>query len=158
MSHSTDQFRKSGNKDIGIDMNVYQGRLTVLLFVCICILSGCMGGGTIGTGVTSLGESHSRTPGVLQFTLQPRVVDPSGKVQGGADVRVSSSIGAANDTTGKDGIARLSVKMHSGDVIRLVVKVGKRFYRGSQQFSPAGQDLVACDLVLYPDGRAELSQ
>jgi hypothetical protein len=139
-------------------MNMYQCRLSIIFFVCICILSGCMGGGTIGTGVTSLGEGHSRTAGVLQFTLQPRVVDPSGKVQAAADVGITTSLGAANDTTGRDGVARLNVKMHSGDVLRLVIKVGKKVYRGSQQFSPAGQELVACDLILYPDGRAEVSQ
>ena len=111
-------------------------------------LGGCLGGGTIGTGISSMGTGGSRAHSAIVFSIKGRVVDAKGKPQPGAVVTGSTSVESSTRQADASGMVNLPVKMYSGEEISFAVKAGGRQYQGTQQVSPAGEDVIERSIVI----------
>ena len=132
---------------------------TLLLSLSLTVAcSGCMGGGTMGTGITSLGGGMRHTQTGTSFEIVGRILNKAGKPQPRARITVTSSSGSQVRVTNGAGEFKLPVTMSSGEDLEIVIQIGAKTYRGSQQLSPAGATEVAQDVVIDGDLSARFAE
>jgi hypothetical protein len=125
--------------------------------ILVLAFSGCMGGGTIGTGVTSLGGGTS-SHHALSFILSLTVTTNSGKLLPNTKIAFSNSAGVYRGITDSRGKVQLKLTMVSGEAFSIVVSSGKSDRRVVEFISPAGRQVIEASLSLTPSGEVEFSE
>lgn len=129
----------------------------IAVFLLFVTLSGCMGGGTIGTGVTSLGGGASSHQ-ALHFLLSLTVKGSNGKPLPNTKIALRNSAGVYRGVTDSRGKVQLKLIMVSGEAFEVVVSSGKVDRRSSEFISPAGRQVIEASLFLAPSGSIEFSE
>ena len=102
----------------------------------------------MGTGVTSLGSGARYQESGTRFELVGRVLNKAGKPQPRARITISTSFGSQVRVTNGAGEFKLPVTMSSGEDLHILIEIGAKTYRGSQQLSPAGATELAQDVLI----------
>lgn len=119
-------------------------------------LTSC-GGGTIGTGIASLGHS-AHAAGALSFTASLTVIDSRGNSCPGAKVSITSPAKQFSGKASATGTATLPLTIHSGEMLTVSVRCGTRTYQTTDYLSPAGAPTVTRILKLQPNGSLEIAE
>lgn len=119
-------------------------------------LTSC-GGGTMGTGVTSMGR-NTHSAGTLSFSVTLTIVDPRGRPCANADVSISSRIATVARRAGAAGTVTVPLEILSGEMLGLSVRCGPTSYRTSEYLSPAGAASISRTLRLLSNGSLEITE
>jgi hypothetical protein len=136
-------------------MGITQKVTMFAVSVVALAFSGCMGGGTIGTGVTSLGGGTSSNQ-ALTFLMSLTVKTNNGKPLSNSKIAFSNSAGVYRGITDAQGKVQLTLTMVSGEAFSIVVSSIKGERRTVEFVSPAGRQVVKASLTLTPNGAIEL--
>lgn len=126
-------------------------KVTTSLLLGSLIFSGCMGGGTIGTGVTSLGGVGPQAV-ELRFTVFGHVKDSSGKTVSNAKIEIVGSHGTTTTISDAKGSFRFLLSPSSGEELLVTVSVKGKTYLAATYISPAGRSEVPVLITLRPAG------
>lgn len=138
-------------------MGIVQKVKVITVALLAVTISGCMGGGTIGTGVTSLGGGTSSHQS-LSYVLSLTVKNSTGKPLSNSRVALSNSAGIYRGVTDAQGKVKLKLTMVSGEAFSIVVSTGKSEKRSEEFISPAGRQVVEAALSISPSGEIEFTE
>jgi hypothetical protein len=130
-------------------MKGYQFRSDIFLITLITtLLMGCMGGGTIGTGVSPMGFGTRQSDKGISFTLVGTVKDSKRQLLSGANVRIETSFGIVNRTSDQHGQFRAPITIKSGEYVKIELTHKGTSFRSSEQISPAGAKEVHQNIII----------
>ena len=124
----------------------------VITALFLTTLFGCMGGGTIGTGITPMGFGSRKIKDGVSFLLIGRVRSPNQKPITAAEVTLETSTGVVTRKTDAQGEFRAPITIQSGEYIHITVFHGKARYQSEQQLSPAGAREVIQNMIIDTSG------
>ena len=120
------------------------------LFSTISV-TGCMGGGTIGTGVTSLGGGLPRHVN-LTFKVTGLLIDSAQKPLPRTKIEITSLSRTVSAVSNDKGQFAISLTPTSGEELTIRVTTKGKVYTTSTYISPAGKEIVSATISLVQGG------
>lgn len=126
-------------------------RNIILAALFLFLLGGCMGGGTIGTGLGYGKNTATRAP-VLRYGVKGALKDAKGKDLSGVSIRVQTSAYSHQTFTASNGKFVLDIEAKAGEPITFIFEKGSIYASCTTNISPAGEDFVTMNFSLKDYG------
>lgn len=131
--------------------------LSLITLTCASLILTSCGGGTIGTGITSLGRNPHKAE-ALTFSAFLTVIDTRGNPCPGADVSIAAKAKIFSGRADTAGTVTLPLTIYSGEMLGFSVRCGTRAYRAHDYLSPAGAAAITRSLKLLANGSLEITE
>jgi hypothetical protein len=129
----------------------------LITLTCVSLILTSCGGGTIGTGITSLGR-NARSAEALTFSASLTVIDARGKPCPGAEISIAAKAQIFSAKADTAGTVTLPLTIYSGEMLGFSVRCGTRAYRAHDYLSPAGAAAITRSVKLLANGSLEIAE